>query len=90
MDRLSRAFGNEIDGLSASNMALLMNSSILDEGSTTGSGTYNSSGSMYSGTTISSGSSTRYQARQTVNPKALCIENSVGLKRLFMELSEQV
>jgi len=95
MDRLSRAFGTEVDGLSASNMALLMNSSILDEGTQSNGGgggsggTYNSSGSVYSGTTISSSGSTRIMPRQTVNPAALRIENSTALKRLFMELSEQ-
>ena len=91
MDRLSRAFCTEVDGLSASNMALLMNSSILDEGTTGGSGSgFPGDTHKYSGTTISSGGGARYQARQTVNPATLRIENSVALKRLFMELSEQV
>ena len=91
MDRLSRAFCTEVDGLSASNMALLMNSSILDEGTNGGSGSgFPGDTHKYSGTTISSGGGARYQARQTVNPAALRIENSVALKRLFMELSEQV
>ena len=93
MDRLSRAFCTEVDGLSASNMALLMNSSILDEGTNGGGGSgsgFPGDTHKYSGTTISSGGGARYQARQTVNPAALRIENSVALKRLFMELSEQV
>lgn len=90
IDRLSRAYGTEVEGLSASNMALLMNSSILDEG-TSGSGTYNSSSSAYSGSAVSSiSSSARLMPRQTVNPNALRIDNSTSLKRLFMELSEQI
>jgi hypothetical protein len=93
MDRLSRAFGSEVDGLSASNMALLMNSSILDEGTTgvLGGGFSRLPGDThkYSGSSVSAGGS-RYQARQTVNPTMLRIENSISLKRLFMELSEQM
>lgn len=92
MDRLSRAFGAEVDGLSASNMAILMGSSILDEQSGIGhmSGSADGSiGNKYSGTTIGISSTARLVPRQNVNPKALCIENSIGLKRLFMELSEQ-
>ena len=92
MDRLSRAFGNEVDGLSASNMALLMNSSILDEGSIVGGMSYSGTGDThkYSGAAVSLGSSARLVPRQNVNPAFLRIENSVVLKRLFMELSEQV
>ena len=92
MDRLSRAFGSEVDGLSASNMALLMNSSILDEGTNGGGMSYSGVGDThkYSGTAVSLGSSARLIPRQNVNPAFLRIENSVGLKRLFMELSEQV
>lgn len=90
MDRLSRTYGHEIDGLSASNMAILMNSSILDEASAGmcgGSGCVAGDTHKYSGTAVSSGA--RYHAKQTVNPAALRIENSIALKRLFMELSEQ-
>jgi len=93
MDRLSRAFGTEVDGLSASNMAILMNSSILDEGTMGSVGGINYSGAgdthKYSGAAVGLGSSTRLIPRQNVNPAALRIENSIGLKRLFMELSEQ-
>jgi len=91
MDRLSRAFCTEVDGLSASNMALLMNSSILDEGTNGGSGSgFPGDTHKYSGAAVSLGSSTRLIPRQTVNPARLRIENSAVLKRLFMELSEQV
>ncbi len=92
MDRLSRAFGAEVDGLSASNMAILMGSSILDEQSGIGHMSGNADGTVgnkYSGSTIGLSSTARLVPRQNVNPKALCIENSIGLKRLFMELSEQ-
>lgn len=91
MDRLSRAFGTDVDGLSASNMAILMNSSILDEATSTVSGAhYGIDTHKYSGASVSSGISTnRMVPRQTVNPTALKIENSIALKRLFMELSEQ-
>lgn len=88
MDRLSRTYGQEIDGLSASNMAILMNSSILDEGLPGGSGFVARDTHKYSGTAAVS-SSARYHNKQTVNPTALRIENSGALKRLFMELSEQ-
>ena len=91
MDRLSRAFCNEVDGLSASNMALLMNSSILDEGANGGGSSFVSGDThKYSGAAVSLGSSARLVPRQNVNPAFLRIENSVVLKRLFMELSEQV
>jgi hypothetical protein len=88
IDRLSRAFGTEVDGLSASNMAILMNSSILDSQSGADIGT---SLHKYSGTGVSSsGSGIRITARSVCNPVELKIENSAALKRLFMELSEQV
>jgi len=90
MDRLSRAFGTEVEGLSASNMALLMNSSILDEGTcgiAGGRDTHKYSGASVA---VSSGRGMRMIPRQTVNPAELRIENSMALKRLFMELSEQV
>jgi hypothetical protein len=94
MDRLSRAFGSDIDGLSASNMALLMNSSILDEGTvgTVNGMRYPGIGDThkYSGSAVSLGSSARLIPRQNVNPSALRIENSINLKRLFMELSQQL
>jgi len=91
IDRLSRAFGCEVDGLSASNMAILMNSSILDEAtSTVSGGHYGVDTHKYSGASVSSGISThRMIPQQTVNPAALKLENSIALKRLFMELSEQ-
>lgn len=87
IDRLSRAFGTEVDGLSASNMAILMNSSILDEqsGADIGTGLH-----KYSGAGVSSSrSGMRLTARSVCNPVELKIENSAALKRLFMELSEQ-
>jgi hypothetical protein len=90
IDRLSRAFCTDVEGLSASNMAILMNSSILDEGTTGGgSGFMHGDTHKYSAAAVSFGSGTRLLPRQNVNPALLRIENSASLKRLFMELSEQ-
>jgi hypothetical protein len=68
-------------------MAILMNSSILDEQSGADIGT---SLHKYSGAGVSSSrSGMRLTARSVCNPVELKIENSAALKRLFMELSEQ-